>query len=674
MKTCPTETTALASAPEMSMAGDAEDLHSLGLPAVSKSRAMEIETGYAVKLFFSTSTFVQVYFEAVANAFDAEADEVAIRIQTDPLEITIHDNGVGFTDERFERFARLMEPVDPYHKGLGRLVYLNYFSTVNVVSFFDGKRREFSFSNKFKGKESTTDAAGRGTTLRFTGFHRQKLYSLDDLKPVVLKEKLLEQFLPLFLDKKKRGQGFRIDISLEKRSVKSSRELFSNSESLTLSDVPVLDSKTFQDNGIDTFARVSMSYAIRQAPGEQALLTAACIDGRTIPIKLLSASAIPPNYAAIFLFESELFTGKSDSARQRLVLSESVSEATLHRVLRREMSSVLNEALPEIEQKNTKTKQEFEDRYPHLTGLFDEDTVGLIDRDEAIEFAQRRFFEEQRQVLESDTVDDATFKKSLEVSSRTLTEYILYREIIIKRLRAITGDDTEAAIHNLIVPRYKRFHEAALVDGIYNNNAWLLDDKFMSFRTILSEATMRDVVAALTMTDVTVEDDGRPDIAMVFSADPTQAEGVDVVVVELKRRTVDAEKNFHAATQLVQRAIELVNYYPTIQRMWYFAIVDIDQKQAKVLRATGWVPLFSRGHHVFYREALVPRADGIDVPTPICILSYDALIKDAAARNHTFLEILKSDFKRAKPSREVTNGASEHHGGEEAGEEPTQSA
>lgn len=89
---------------------------------------MEIDTQYAVKLFFSSSAFVQVYFEAVANAFDASATEVDIIISSDGkirpehLEITIRDNGVGFTDERFECFRRLTEPTDPYHKGLGRLV------------------------------------------------------------------------------------------------------------------------------------------------------------------------------------------------------------------------------------------------------------------------------------------------------------------------------------------------------------------------------------------------------------------------------------------------------------------------------------------------------------------------------------------------------------------------
>src|SRR6185369_17662057 len=99
---------------------------------------MDIEPSYASTIFFSSSSFTQIYYEAVANAFDAGANEIIISIATDGdispshLEIEITDDGEGFTEERFDRFRRLKKPTDPYHKGLGRLVYFQYFTTVNV--------------------------------------------------------------------------------------------------------------------------------------------------------------------------------------------------------------------------------------------------------------------------------------------------------------------------------------------------------------------------------------------------------------------------------------------------------------------------------------------------------------------------------------------------------------
>jgi Histidine kinase-, DNA gyrase B-, and HSP90-like ATPase len=622
---------------------------------------MEIDTKYAVKLFFSSPAFNQIYFEAVANAFDASASEVSIHISTDGkispdyLEITISDNGLGFTDERFDRFQRLKEPQDAYHKGLGRLVYLHYFTSVYVESTFESKKRTFTFLNTFEGDSETVEASQpdqQGSILQFRGFVRDRLKSYDDLKPKVLKNKLIEHFLPYFYEKKKAGESFKISIKLETETRNDQKEFFPDTQIITDADIPQFETRTIKDFHIDAYTSVdiSMSYALRQGMGEDQLLTAISIDGRTIPIDLLRPKAIPLNHSAIFFFESELFVGKSDSSRQRFLLPEDVSVNILNKVLRREISVVLNEELPEIVERNTKTKQLFEEKYPHLIGLFDENTVGIIDKDEAIDMAQRRFFKDQKEVLESGSLDDATFEKSLEISSRALTEYILYRELIIKRLSMITSEDDEADIHNLIVPKYKQYHQDALMDGIYSNNAWLLDDKYMSFRTILSEEKMKRVISAITLNEDAAGGDGRPDISMVFSADPDLEEKVDAVVIEIKRRAVDDKEGPYAATQLIKRARKLVDHCPNIQRIWYFGIIEIDEALSQTLLDMNWTPIFSKGK-VFYQDFQVKKADGTSVPTPVVLLSFDAVIKDAASRNHTFLEILKNDIRKAKGMR-----------------------
>jgi phosphoglycerate-specific signal transduction histidine kinase len=74
-----------------------------------------------------------VYFEALANALDAGATEVSIDIdiqafdQPETLKITVSDNDDGFNDDNFDRFKTLLKPRDGLHKGIGRLVFLNYF-------------------------------------------------------------------------------------------------------------------------------------------------------------------------------------------------------------------------------------------------------------------------------------------------------------------------------------------------------------------------------------------------------------------------------------------------------------------------------------------------------------------------------------------------------------------
>jgi hypothetical protein len=63
------------------------------------------------------------------------------------------------------------------------------------------------------------------------------------------------------------------------------------------------------------------------------------------------------------------------------------------------------------------------------------------------------------------------------------------------------------------------------------------------------------------------------------------------------------------------------------------------------LRQQKWAPLFSKGK-VFYQEFPTQRLDGTEVPTPMFILSFDAIVADAESRNHTFLEILRNGMKK----------------------------
>ena len=70
-------------------------------------------------------------------------------------------------------------------------------------------------------------------------------------------------------------------------------------------------------------------------------------------------------------------------------------------------------------------------------------------------------------------------------------------------------------------------------------------------------------------------------------------------------------------------------YAPAVRR-WS------DDDVARLLRNTNWKPLYSQGR-MFYQECLVQ-----GVPTPMYLMSWDAVVKDAAVRHHTFLELLKA--------------------------------
>ena len=616
---------------------------------------MEIETQYAVKRFIPNTSFPQIYFEAIANAFDADATEISVHtevqggIRPDRLDVTIRDNGVAFTNERFHRFRRLQEPHDEFHKGLGRLVFLQYFKEVKVVSITDAReRRNFVFSNTWDGRCSVETADSherRGTTLTFRGFDRARLRSYDQVRPAVLKRSIIEHFLPLLHHRRVAHKPFTITISMETDSAREQSDFYSDTVTLTEADVPQLQQRMIERAELGMFDRIVMWYAVRSNGVAGSVSTAISIDGRTVPLQLVKPSSIPAGDSAVFLFESPAFTGKSDNTRQVLELPDSVPRKQLEDILREEINLVLNHELPVIRQRNEQVREQLETRFPHLVGLF-RDEVGLIDRDDAIRDAQWRFFDKQRDVLDGGGVhDEESYRKSLELSSRTLTEYVLYREYILGRLKELSVNNREEEVHNLIVPRFRVFNGDGVGEDVYSNNAWILDDKFMAFRTILSEKRMSEIISVITSGEESVDDNRRPDISMIFSADPADDTAVDVVVVEVKKREPDEKEGTYASIQLASRAQKLVDHCPNIRHMWYFGIIEMDNNIARLLRTDQWTPLYSKGH-VFYRERQVEREDGVKVLAPTYLVSFDAIIADAAARNHTFLELLKGDIRR----------------------------
>ncbi len=355
---------------------------------------MDIETPNAIKLFFPNPSLVQVLFEALANALDAGASEISIHVEIqsfsapETLNLSITDNGQGFTEESFERFKRLLKTQDSFHKGLGRLVFLNYFGRVAVDSTWGANRRTFIFSESFHGKSNVEKLASEKpdkTTLVFTNFIGERIKSYDDLKPGVLKARIIAQFLPTLLERRRTKRDFKIELDLQTIESNVQKDFISSAEIITPGDLPQLDSILIKDPLLDAYEGIEMLYQIEEGMGEHTLLIAASIDGRTIQLDLLQPSSVPLNHSVIFLFFSKLFEGKADTSRQKLVLPETISEAELLRLLRREVGKALAERIPQIGEKNTQAKEQFEEHFPHLLGFFEETTVGLIDKDEALD-------------------------------------------------------------------------------------------------------------------------------------------------------------------------------------------------------------------------------------------------------------------------------------------------
>jgi len=616
---------------------------------------MKILSNQAATLFFPSTSLKFVYFEAIANSIDAGADKISIDIELDSFtdqdsfKITIEDNGKGFIDENFNRFNKVLDATDDQHKGIGRLVFLKYFKKINVESAFAGKERQFVFDKDFDGEstmvDSTTDMSY--SRLEFTNYTKDKIKEYSYVIPDQLKDSILEHFLPRFYKMKIDREKLDIYISLDVKAGNPEQGFVNSSAHLDISTLPELKEKKIDDTA-SLFGQFRLLYSIDSTYEENKVISAICADGRTIPMEIISSKDFPIGYEMVFILYSDYFDGKTNTTRE----SFSLDEATLRHVKKnftKMVAEVVRSEIPEVNEYNTRVQATLSQNYPHLQGYFDKDTVGLLDKSNVVNDAQNQFFKDQKEILEAEELTDDQYEKSLEHSSRLLTEYVLYRTKIIHKLKEIDEDSPESDIHNLIVPQRKIFKNKTLVE-IYSNNAWVLDDKYMTYSKVLSDVEVEAIFKEIEVEGSHVyskEEIGRPDITIILSGDPEHDEKVDAVIVELKKLGLKLSDKETTISQLKQRARRLLEFYPNkIQRLWFYGIIDFDKEFIASIIEDGFVQLYSKGELFCKTQNIILDTTTMEKKSAdLFLLSYEAMLEDAESRNSTFLKILRQGFK-----------------------------
>lgn len=611
---------------------------------------MRVQLSKAVKMFFGNSSLEMVYFEAIANALDAGATEIGITIsaqdysQPETLIIEIEDNGVGFTDERFKKFSNLFDVDDTTHKGLGRLIYLCYFEKTLISSNYeDFFCRRFEFSDAFNEESKVVkneDKSKNGTKLIMSGYTLGRLRQHSYLQPAYLKNRFLEKFYSRLFKLKQTQQEIKISATATIGG-KTSTAVLSTTEIPSFTSVDV-------EHSLDFFSKVELYYHIEEVESEaSSAITAISVDNRTYPIDIIAPENFPIGYKMVFLLFSDYFNGQIDASRETINMPELEQ---VKKLFRNKIAQIIDDKIPQITQRNQERKQRLINRFPHLNGYFEIDGIGYASEEDLLKKAQEQFFRAQRKILGASHLTDEQFKESLELSARTLTEYILFRQNTINKLKSIDKKNRESVIHNLIVPKYERFDAENLKNDLYRNNVWVFDDKYMTYDVVLSEREMSELINAITEGEVVKRDDDRPDIAIIFSGNPCDENSdqkVDVVIVELKKKGISTELNSIVEIQLENRARKLMRYYKNkIQQIWFYGIVEFNEEYELHLEAD-YHRLYSKGK-VYYRnkEVVLQSSPRVSLPAGIFIMDFDAVVEDADARNSTFLNIIKSKFQK----------------------------
>ena len=231
---------------------------------------MEVNVKKAVKMFFSKSSFEMIYFEAIANALDANATQIDIvihgtrdknkQLEMQNLVLEIRDNGVGIDKIRYDKFSKLFNVEEQSHKGLGRLVYLCYFNKVKVESVFGNvNKREFIFSEEFDkksgNKTKTCPSQPNGTVFTMMDFSMEKLHKNEYVSPIHLKNSILEYFYPRLYKEKIQKNNIIINIT-------SIIEGVTRTEKIATEDIPNFFVKPI-NYSIGLFDSLDLYYSIK---------------------------------------------------------------------------------------------------------------------------------------------------------------------------------------------------------------------------------------------------------------------------------------------------------------------------------------------------------------------------------------------------------------------------
>ena len=615
---------------------------------------MEVNLKQAISMFFSQSSFDMVYLEAVANALDAGASNIQIHFSASTLSneksfnLVISDNGIGFTDERYKKFCRLLDvdKDDKAHRGLGRLVYLFYFDKVKVSSHYNGNQyREFNFDNDFgaqKADNSSTleDNHDSGSILEMTGYNLKKLKTADFANAEWIRRRILKKFYSLLYKAKKEARDIIITIQTTIGTQNDVRVI-------SAASMPDLEEKTIvTKHSLD--GEMTLYYSINECEAkDSSVITAISIDNRNESIDVFADDRIPVGYDMVFILYSDTFQGQTDATRQIITLRPDTLKM-LQKTFRDEILALLTERAPKVIEETKHEAEQINDQFPHLRGYFEENTIGISSKADVIKDAQTRFIRDQREILckSTESLTDADFERSMNLAGRALTEYILFRQKTIDRLKGIDKKDLEATIHNIIVPQRTVLRDGDFSQDVYKNNSWILDDKFMTYTTVLSEMEMTDLIKELTKDENVERNDDRPDIAVIFSNDPNTSEKFDVVIIELKRKGLKSEDNIRVEAQLEKRARDLFAIYANkIQSLWLYGVVELDNDYKALLSTAGYQPMYSKGNiFVHTGDITVDWESRTKIPAVRYILDFDALVNDADARNKTFLNLIKSKF------------------------------
>lgn len=630
----------------------------------------------------SRTSQMSVLFEAITNAIHANARHIICRltsaegllqsregeiIERKVDEMEIEDNGNGFGDANYKSFCeyRTAYKQDEFGcKGVGRFIFLKVFNKASFTSYLSEgqEKKTFAFSFEFDSNGIVCEdcKVSENRTILSLSHIRNRYFDIDkhidrriEMDLNAIRKNVLLHLIPTLFFYKSKGN----DVVVEFFDTKTNDIV-----SITSHDVPEFEKKSFMiPLGKDNECSFTLYYKILQ--GDGGIHAFYCANRRTVcefSEKELKIS-LPNGFSGYLLLESDYLDNHVNNERNDFDIYpvqtdwySTLSWKDINTHLKTLISTIIAQNIPTSKEINRAKLKDIQEERPYLVNYIeDEDLeiVGFVDKKQIIDKAKKRFDVAKDKLIihaGKDQYSDEELQDAIQIAQNELVAYIQDRVFITQRLKTMLGnkEKSEKVIHNLFMEKYTDDNYFS----IGKNNLWLLDDRFTSYSYAASDKRIKEILESVSLEAGTESDADKPDLALFFSHDPLNKEGLKSVLIELKSFD-DGAKSDRDKFSGVQQLIDYIVAFQSkedIKEIWAFLVTDIDDKFGKRLLLNEYTPLFSTNkpiYHQYYDK----------MKTSIYVVGAETLILDAEARNKVFIDIINKHSRLSKFLSEEIN-------------------
>ena len=643
---------------------------------------------------------LQPVFEAVSNSLhaveDAFGDDYQVKGQitvtiTSPrsptkIEVIVSDNGVGLGPDRFAAFCTTDTDykISRGGKGVGRLLWLDAFEQIKVVSIFSDQGQSFrrAFSFRLDTSDQITDeslqalseVAPTGTVITFKALRDNAYRTKFPSQSATIVKHFGSHFFADFI----LGRSPRVTVDIEGNATQFPEEI----QNLKIEDRGTATIETADFGPLNLASFVCHKAASANFDGLHQIHLVA--NGRTVTTRKIDGLIGIGRFGAD---EDRVYHGcvtgtfldeRVNQERTQFNFDESIVEQIVRECSEHVRGNAIHEEISEFDSQRLGTMREFVQEYPSF-GF--EDAQELLSRTpknavKAEQFAQaliplriRRDKERhatiQQIVAQINAGQDfpagfaAAVKKAADEikaeEQRQLTEYVMRRktvldvlDVLIRRIRE-RGNGTqdfhlESTLHQFICPMKLRGDDPSKIERS-DHDLWIIDERLTFTKYFASDVPFTQILEGDDSTR-------RPDLLVYDRLHGLGAEGEDplkrVLLVEFKqpgRR--DYDERYSPMNQISEYITRLKNgeiedFRNSRVRIaddcifYCYVVADIVGKLE--IHTNGWRTTSNGRGRI---QELGGKFRGI-----VEVIEWADLLTDARLRNHAFIHAAGLRFEK----------------------------